>query len=171
MASHTWSQVGSGMSSIHEGSKVTAHQLRRAGFFRELPHGDPDGPTVLDQAHLNVVDKVRVHRYLTTAPVVAREPRVVTDALDPSATIGSVDIRSDGVWVWPSDLAWYVGHHEAALPAEFVTHMAASGWTAPTQVSVEVSDVLPDVHLDTGEQTAPEIRTTNPRGNGEESHT
>jgi hypothetical protein len=38
---------------------------------------------------------------------------------------------TDGEWIWPTDLIYYVEEYHAELPAEFVARMASFGWSCP----------------------------------------
>ncbi|MGI5457125.1 hypothetical protein ACQEWB_28975 [Streptomyces sp. CA-249302] len=67
----------------------------------------------------------------------AGEPLVATgswvdDLLDPDITrVCQYSIRTDGVWVWPSTLPYYLAKHHIRLPDDFLRHMSALGWAAP----------------------------------------
>jgi hypothetical protein len=107
--------------------------VRQVGFFRELRHGDPDGPSLReavgdgsDPADPEVVD------YLDAGSVVAVAGRDVDDVLDDSKVgVAPRDVRTDGVWIWPGDLSYYVRTYGIALPSEFVDHARSQGWEAP----------------------------------------
>jgi len=106
--------------------------LRRAGFFRELRHGDPVGPSLLEQrGGIAAADSARVARYLSGGSVLATTGRFVDDWLEPSnASIAPLNVRTDGAWVWPGDLQFYVERYGVALPEEFLQHMAVHEWCA-----------------------------------------
>src|SRR5204862_84489 len=38
-------------------------------------------------------------------------------------TAGVLEIRTDGRWVWPGDLAYYVRHYGVAVPGDFIARM------------------------------------------------
>jgi hypothetical protein len=38
---------------------------------------------------------------------------------------------TDGVWVWPSELAHYIVEHDVCLPDAFLETMRRNGWRAP----------------------------------------
>jgi hypothetical protein len=40
-------------------------------------------------------------------------------------------VITDGVWVWPEYLEYYVATYHVELPKAFVRHMEQSSWTAP----------------------------------------
>jgi len=109
------------------------------GFFRELRHGMPDGPqlrsVVSKSPHQN---EDRIVRYLRSGVLFIATPGFVEDVLAPGQIIGSAHIFTDGVWVWPGDLAHYVEKYHVRLPAEFVAHMEDQNWTIPNEESVSL---------------------------------
>ena len=49
--------------------------------------------------------------------------------LDPSkAKVTPSHVMTDGIWVWPYDLAYYVEAYHILLPEEFVAHVRSVGW-------------------------------------------
>ncbi|WP_282205350.1 hypothetical protein [Kitasatospora fiedleri] len=48
---------------------------------------------------------------------------------------------TDGSWMWPSELAYYVETYHVELPADFLDHMASHGWITP-EVGDEVLERL-----------------------------
>jgi hypothetical protein len=62
---------------------------------------------------------------------------VVDDALDVTKkAVAPLEIATDGIWVWPRDLSYYVGNYHLALPSEFVEHMRMCSWN-PVSLSRE----------------------------------
>jgi hypothetical protein len=104
--------------------------LRKVGFFKELPHGESDGPALHESIDASPQeDEDRIVRYLVDGNVLATSPMTTTDVLAPTTrVIGTLQIKTDGTWEWPSDLAYYVEVHHVRLPPEFVHHMAMRGW-------------------------------------------
>ena len=94
---------------------------KRVGFFRELPHGDPDGPSLHDARRESAAeDEAAILGYLARGAVHALSPGPVWDVLDESGPVGTASLLTDGEWVWPEDLAHYVEKYHVRLPAEFV---------------------------------------------------
>ena len=108
-------------------------QPTRVGFFRELRHGDPQGPSLREtQGALSAEKCEAAAHYLEVAPTLAATPGYVGDVLDPSNTmIGSPDLKTDGDWMWPADLAYYVRRYQVALPESFLLHMQSMNWDPP----------------------------------------
>lgn len=117
-------------------------KLRPAGFFRELPHGHPDGLSLKEVLHPEArYDKEGAAAYLGKAPFIEFALGLARDILDPSGPIiGPLGIQTDGVWVWPSDLAYYVDRYNIALPPEFLAHLERQAYRLPTQEEIDQMD-------------------------------
>lgn len=72
-------------------------------------------------------DEQRIVSYLESGYVTSASGHVKTDAFEPSKQIGPISIRSDGVWTWPSLLAYYVATYHCKLPEEFVEYIRSVG--------------------------------------------
>jgi len=105
-------------------------KLLRVGFFSELRHGDPQGPSLAGcRREQRSPHEDEIVRYLTEAPVLIASPGPVSDVLDPTAGfVGTRSIHTDGVWCWPGDLAHYVRRYHVALPSAFLEHLLSRGW-------------------------------------------
>jgi hypothetical protein len=96
-------------------------ELTRVGFFRELVHGAPEGPSLHDALRDPLAQDVRssIARYLQGGTVVLATSATTTDAVEPSrGDIGNISIKTDGTFVWPSDLAYYVATYGARTDPE-----------------------------------------------------
>ncbi|MFJ1610229.1 hypothetical protein ACIOHS_43985 [Streptomyces sp. NPDC088253] len=82
-----------------------------------------------------------VARYLEQGEVVVAASQWVDDLLDAdSKNICQYSIRTDGVWVWPDSLAYYVRRYHVRLPVEFLSRMESNDWTVG-----ELEDSVVDV--------------------------
>jgi hypothetical protein len=111
------------------GRLEVAELLKRVGFFREL-HSEPSLPSIRDsvcaEGH---PDNGRIVAYLEGGVCLAAAGAWQRDVLDPSSGRGTCpDMMTDGVWLWPRELAYYVGTYRVELPEEFVAHMRQAGW-------------------------------------------
>ena len=68
-------------------------------------------------------------RYLEEGAVVVASPSWVDDMLNGDIKrICRYSVLTDGEWVWPSCLVYYVKTYHVAIPVEFLEHMAARNW-------------------------------------------
>ena len=107
--------------------------LRRLGFFRELPHGDPEGGSLIQSMGTEALpNEARIVEYLQGAAILVATSGPVEDVLDPSAgNVAVPNIATDGTWMWPMDLPYYVERYHVSLPEEFLAHGEATGWRLP----------------------------------------
>jgi hypothetical protein len=114
--------------------------LRKAGFFRELRHGDPVGPSLAHQRdRVAAPDRARIAQYLRGGSVLASTGKFVDDWFEASnVDIAPLDVRTDGTWVWPGDLPYYVERYGVALPEELHRHMANQEWSARELTQAEL---------------------------------
>jgi len=85
--------------------------MKSLGFYRQLRHGYPQGPdlTAAVDGSLASTARTEVARYLRECPVVAATTQRADDVLDTRHTnISGINIHTDGTYVWPEDLAYYV---------------------------------------------------------------
>lgn len=108
--------------------------ISRAGFFRELPHGLPDGDSLREAAEREVTpeQEEKLLPYLWGNTVLAATAAMVDDVLDPSAkAVARLEMVTDGAWVWPRDLAYYVERYHVAVPLPFILHLELRNWVQP----------------------------------------
>ncbi|WP_419905361.1 hypothetical protein [Kiloniella sp.] len=67
--------------------------------------------------------------YLNEGEPIVCAPGLVGDVLcQENSIIGPLNILSDGVWAWPSDLSFYIENYNVAIPQAFVQHMIDANW-------------------------------------------
>jgi hypothetical protein len=120
--------------------------LRKVGFFRDLPHGNVEGPPLQEslQPSPGPFDR-EAAAYLRAGAVLAVATEEVFDVFDPGVNLGALTVRTDGIWVWPGELAHYVEKYHCALPDQFVDHMRARAWTPPSKDAIDFPSILKDV--------------------------
>jgi hypothetical protein len=122
-------------------------KLNRAGFFAELRHGGPGGPSLV-QARQNAAhpDEQRILGYLRDGSMLVIAGVGLDDFFDSAKKgIAPLKILTDGEWLWPGDLAYYVREYHVALPAEFIEHMRKNGWRPPALSQQERAAVKAEV--------------------------
>jgi hypothetical protein len=106
--------------------------LFRAGFFRELRHGDSSGPSIEEVKDKLPVDKRKgVARYLHAGARLAVTGQNALDWFAPSKIAGPLALYTDGVWVWPAELAYYVENYGVAVPVEMIEWMEKRAFNCP----------------------------------------
>ncbi|UQS22488.1 glycohydrolase toxin TNT-related protein [Amycolatopsis thermalba] len=93
---------------------------------------EPSGRPVLNRPELDADEQQRVLEYLNNAPVVRAERGFDLDRLaqQPAATV-PVAFHTDGVWIWPAAVNYYLQEYGVAPEAELVAHIAGHGHTLP----------------------------------------
>ena len=112
--------------------------MRIEGFYREMD-GTEDLPSIHDAVgRLEVDDKPALVRYLTEGRGVVLAPTWVPDVLDPdgNARAGGLGFLTDGQWIWPQALSYYVDRYDVAISEEFIAHARSNEWTVP-EISVD----------------------------------
>lgn len=101
-------------------------KLLRTGFYREMPHGEKENPSIREYIESTIEDnlKEKICGYLNSGLVLMACGGTVNDVISEDIiTIGCPDILTDGKWVWPGDLAYYVEYYDIGLNPEFVSYM------------------------------------------------
>ncbi|EHR61997.1 hypothetical protein [Saccharomonospora cyanea] len=91
-----------------------------------------DGRPVVNRPPLDPAEKDRVLDYLGGAPVVLAARSYDTDAFDrgrpPSVPL---TFRTDGAWVWPGAVAYYLREHDVAPDPELLAHIRRRDYAVP----------------------------------------
>ena len=108
--------------------------ISKVGFFRELRHGSAYGPSIHDHRRDPAQpDEARIVQYLSAAATLAATGSMAAGALDATRkAVARLETATDGKWVWPRDLAYYVDTYHIVLPSEFVEHMRRGSWNPPS---------------------------------------
>jgi hypothetical protein len=111
--------------------------LQRVGFFREMPHGVPTGPSLQKaRGETALPGEEEIASYLEHGQVHIATPGYGHDVLDPTRRTAPPHYLTDGRFVWPGDLAYYVRNYHVRLPEPFIAHMTAAGWRIPTDIDM-----------------------------------
>ena len=65
---------------------------------------------------------------------------------EPPAFIVEAILKSDGEWIWPASLAYFVREYHLTLPTEFLEKMEQQNWRVSPDV--EYSPEIPDGHVE-----------------------
>ncbi|MFF4041494.1 hypothetical protein [Streptomyces sp. NPDC001816] len=117
--------------------------LKRVGFYATAEEVlELKGPVAVSAEDTIV-------RYLEEGELLVATDSWVDDLVDPDIKrICQYSIRTDGVWVWPSSLVYYLVRYHTELPDDFLRHMDASGWTVPTLDEAALDAVMDQFMLE-----------------------
>ena len=114
--------------------------LIRIGFFRELDHGDGSDFSLEELAATTAgPDEEELAAYLESGLVYRTVDQIARDMLadDPDeAPIGPLRLLTDGTYVWPSDLPYYLRSYHLQLPRAFIIHARESEFRIPAPLDV-----------------------------------
>lgn len=124
---------------------VSAIHITRAVFpivgeFHELPHSRPDAPSIRWAVRaLPAQHDAQLLAYLDAGAVLEESLAIVPDVLGAEGeVIGRLQLRTDGHWVWRSDLAFYVKHYHVAVEPRFLEHAGRRHWIYPSPTPADI---------------------------------
>lgn len=83
----------------------------------------------------------RILRFLGGGGLVLRSPGLREDRLDPSlAAAVPLGYSSDGEWIWPLELAYYLERHGVLPEEEFLRHMRERDFQAAVPAPEELAE-------------------------------
>ena len=116
--------------------------LFRRGYYKEMTHADDTDPSMLDYIGKKIEYKEEICKYLQNGIVLAACGEVVKDVLHPEKGIaGTPDDMTDGKWIWPGDLAYYVNNYNLQLDDDFVGYMLSQNWNIPKDIDIDYDDL------------------------------
>src|SRR5262249_28493740 len=119
-------------------------ELQRTGFFREMPHGEPTDPSLAEARNSTATPhQERVAAYLEAGLASTVSPGPRREVFEPGKVIGPAHSLTDGKFVWPGDLAYYVRTYHVRLPGAFIEHMLSSGWAVPADLDLATLSLPP----------------------------
>ncbi|WP_243770171.1 TNT domain-containing protein [Amycolatopsis acidicola] len=111
----------------------------------------PDGRPVLNRPELDHDEADRMLEYLNSAPVVRSERGLDLDRLaSPPTPKVPVAFHTDGTWIWPAAVNFYLQEYGIAPEAELASHIESAGFRVP-EVSEQTVQAA-GAHLSRGNQ-------------------
>ncbi|MGW4111949.1 TNT domain-containing protein [Actinosynnema sp. NPDC004786] len=96
------------------------------------PLFDGPDPVVRDRPAVHPQELDDVLAYLENAPVVLAARSYGPDVLDPGSTPSvPLSFHTDGVWVWPGGVAYYLRRHHVPPVPQLVQHIRDNGYAVP----------------------------------------
>jgi len=118
-------------------------KVQYLGWFSDLPHGRRGAARLRDSRdELTEQEANLAANYLDNGTCIAETTgAILHDELDPERpVIGPFRTLTDGIYIWPSDLPYYVRQYHVAVPAELLS--AARHGLPPALSESEVDDVV-----------------------------
>ena len=117
-------------------------KLKRQGFYKEMPYGDQSDPSILQFIReRGEIDEDKIYQYLEKGIVLMACGGIVKDIINPDNGIaGCPDILTDGIWVWPGDLAYYVKRYHLELDKDFIQTMRDNSWHIKDITNIDYDD-------------------------------
>lgn len=118
-------------------------KLKRQGFYKEMPHGKSGDPSIFEFIqNKESINEEKIVSYLKQGIVLVSCGGVVNDIINPDDGIaGCPNMMTDGTWVWPGDLAYYVKKYHIQLEAEFIKTMQKNKWTVIDSSQIDFDDI------------------------------
>lgn len=120
---------------------------KKVGFFFENSENE-------QRSQLNAIKNNEAHpkeakviQYLMSGIDVGVTMIVEHDYLKvPPELLGEAILKSDGEWVWPTSLAYYVRSYHISLPEEFLAKMERENWRVSSDKVV--TPEVPEGHIE-----------------------
>ncbi len=118
-------------------------KLLRQGFFKEMSYGEEDDPSIFEFIQKDErPEKEEISQYLEEGGALVACGGVTLDVINPQNGIaGSPDMLTDGIWIWPSDLSYYVKKYNLRLNEEFVQTMRENDWHVKKPININFDNV------------------------------
>ena len=124
-------------------------KLRTIGYYKEMPHGQETDPCM--EEFINQEDPEQAEmicNYLRNGSALIVSPGETIDVLHPEKGFsGTATAYTDGTWVWPGDLAYYVESYLLRVPEDFRQTMIQNKWHNPvadldfTNEAIEINGI------------------------------
>ena len=90
---------------------------------------------------LSASEKVMLAEYFGNAHTVLSAPGTSADEVDPERSPDvPKEFCTDGEWVWPLSMVYYLHHHDITPPAGFLDHIRRRGYRVPDVVAVRAME-------------------------------
>ena len=120
--------------------------LQKVGFYFELEPQEQRAELHRLRSRSSHSDKDSILKYLRSGIDAGAVMMIDYDYVcQPEATIGEIVLKSDGKWIWPSSLAYYVEKYDIQLPEQFVFEMRSIDWIVPPDAAIPFE--VPEGHV------------------------
>ena len=106
--------------------------LKSVGHYYETGHGFINGYIHDDIGQADTALISEICNYLDKGFPLIVSPGICRDIFDHETVIPTGDYEyTDGTWVWPGDLSYYVKAHRLRIPDDFLHTMIENDWLIP----------------------------------------
>ncbi|MFJ2113240.1 MULTISPECIES: hypothetical protein [unclassified Streptomyces] len=123
--------------------------IKRIGFYREFNPQNPDdsAPSIHDDVRSHALhDESQTLEYMSSSVEIYSTMGADRDVISDDEWIpGAGSLVTDGTWLWPVELEYYVRRYHVELPEDFLTDIRASNYTPPTVPHARVVEIFNDV--------------------------
>ncbi|MCI2417567.1 hypothetical protein MOQ72_09030 [Saccharopolyspora sp. K220] len=103
-----------------------------AGRLRTAEVFDDGGRPITERPEISPAERDQVVDYLERAPIVLAARSYDTDRLDPNRSPAvPMTFHTDGSWIWPGAVGYYLRQHGVAPEADLVAHIRSRGFQVP----------------------------------------
>ena len=108
-------------------------KLKSVGFYKELSRSDKYKESIFDSINsVNSFEKEKVCKYLEDGLVLVVVPETSEDVINPEKGVtGTSSEKTDGTWLWPEYLSYYVRNYNLKLPDDFLETMQKNNCNIP----------------------------------------
>ncbi|MEV4433419.1 hypothetical protein [Streptomyces sp. NPDC049585] len=107
---------------------------------------DAPGPEFWPGVGESQPDSAELAGYLRAGHVLFASMGCVEDVLGSGESVlGGGSLLTDGEWVWPGVLAFYVDRYRFPLPEAFVVHVRAAGYRVPVVAGERLAELTEGV--------------------------
>jgi hypothetical protein len=93
---------------------------------------EPDGTPIVRRPAVPQEDREALAGYLEKAPIILAARSSSEDVMDPRRALSvPMTYHSDGTWIWPGAVAYYLRAHDVPPEPELVAHVRANGFELP----------------------------------------
>jgi len=103
------------------------------GFWKEEYPSAIGVPRLLEEARFDwdSAELVSLCSYVENGAILIASPGVRRSIVDAREIAGSTSIRTDGFWIWPDTLSYYLRKARPPLPTDFRERARSFGYTPP----------------------------------------
>lgn len=113
--------------------------VKTVGYYKEMPHRIETTDSIYDFINKEKQERIKsICKYLDSGLELIVSPGVTEDIIEPlNGNSGTTSTFTDGIWLWPGDLSYYVRNYRLKLPDDFITTMKNNNW----KVNISLDDL------------------------------